>query len=68
MEIKTCCYPGCIVRTTGKSIACIHHWHSLPARVQAEAQHRLHGWKDEAAAREFVVNWHQNSIKRSYAQ
>lgn len=55
---SVCCFPHCTVAVARKQVTCVHHWKALPARVRAEVQWRLRGWKDAAAARAFVDTWY----------
>ena len=64
---QTCIHPDCNLPVTGVHIACTDHWRKLPSRVRAEAQQRIHAWKDKGAAREFVLNWLRSQKKEGHA-
>jgi hypothetical protein len=52
-----CAFPECTVDVTAPHIVCVHHWHTIPARVKDQIQARIRGWKDEAQARSLLVSW-----------
>lgn len=52
MTARVCCFPDCTIPVGARHIVCAH-----PDRVRREVQIRLRVWKDQGAAREFVVSW-----------
>ena len=63
--MDVCCFPDCTTAVSKPHVTCPHHWYALPARVQAEVQARIRGWKDPGAAREFIVSWHRISLQKA---
>lgn len=57
----TCSFPGCRVPVDARRICCGHHWHLLPARIQAGIQERLRGWGSAAEARSFLLSYVRTS-------
>lgn len=55
MEIH-CCFPGCKVPVKRPHIACVIHWHKLPAADRKVVQERIQGWKNIDAAIEWAVD------------
>jgi hypothetical protein len=63
MPEKLCCFPGCTDPVSKGHLACWPHWRSVGADIQRQVQWRLHAWKDENAAREYLVYFFRKQTK-----
>jgi len=51
---RGCRWPGCLERTDKWHQMCRSHWLSLPLATRDQAGERKYGWRDGAAAGEYL--------------
>jgi len=54
---RKCMDPECQVQVSGNHLMCLPHWKEIPESVQKDVCERIFGWKNIAAAREFLHNF-----------
>jgi len=52
-----CKQPGCIQEVAQGHFLCVHHWACLPKRIQQGMMLRVHGWRNECAAVDFLRDY-----------
>jgi hypothetical protein len=63
--IYTCTFPGCQALVESAHVACLTHWARVPKPIRKQVQERRIGWKDKAAAREFLKNWFLGELRKA---
>jgi hypothetical protein len=58
-----CCHPECTEEVGKGKIACWTHWRSVDVKVRRQVQWRLNGWKDKAAARDYLLFFFRKQLK-----
>lgn len=62
---RRCMVESCRAEIGGRHLMCLDCWHRVPERARRAVQERLHGWRDEAAARIYLAPYARSiSVER----